>query len=456
MVQQRQQIFCYHVVTGLVVALAVTFMACSCPSPPACSIPPETPEDLHCHLNAATFKGLTNDQRVTQLEVPKLLKVQHGVGCVRADKAGQENDFGLSAFGVSIRDSAEIPPGYNSGTVFLNGWRLRYLNGDHHVQGIGSAIFNIEQVQNGEQQELHWEAGGLLSDRDGEDPFELCYLYTLLFWHHEAWDSPQVPPLHIHAVPMDSDADPDQLTFLHTTDVDASNDTARLLHGAVAVDNPGALLPRGFALTYLTGAPAGMLDDQHLLQAGFDLGTPVLDAASISWTSNTLLKDNSKDKDYRGAELVSVLSGASVQMWHPDTVLRSLKGEGFVSVSNTVPLTPNNDPATFPEQCVGEAPPEKQVGVAQFKVENVPFDYAVPVLTGWQLEYPCSDNHVEKIGVWISGFHYDATWKTLFYTIESTLDDDAVLGQHTGEAQYAVSILGLNRAGLLGNKPDSW
>jgi hypothetical protein len=444
---------CEHtLVTGLIVALAVTFMACSFPSPPACPVPPDAPKDLHCHLNQATPTSLTNDQRVTQLEVPDLLKVQHGVGCVRADKATHTGS-GLTDFGVSISDEAAIPPGYNTATVFLNGWRLRYLNGDHHVQGLGSAIFNIDQVQNGEQQELRWEAGGLLSDKDGEDPFEWCYLYTLLFWHHEALDYPQVPPLHIGAVPMDSDADPDQLTFLHTTDVDASNDTARLLHGFVEVDNPGAVLPRGFALTYLTGAPAGMLDDQQLLQAGFDLGTPVLDAASIGWTSNTLLKDNSDHKDYRGAEIVSVLSGASVQMWHPDTVLRSLKGEGFVSVSNTVPLTPNNDPATFPEQCVGEAPPEKQVGVAQFKVEDVPFDYAVPVLTGWQLEYPCSDHDVEQIGVWITGFHYDAGTKTLFYTVESTLDDDAVLGQHTGEARFAVSILGLNRAGLLPNKP---
>ena len=77
---------------------------------------------------------------------------------------------------------------------------------------------------------------------------------------------------------------------------------------------------------------------------------------------------------------------------------------------------------------LGEFDETQQV---QFKVENVPFLYAIPVLTGWQLEYPCSDHHVETIGVWIKGFSYEkapgAATGTLFYTIESILTDDAIL-----------------------------
>ena len=88
-----------------------------------------------------------------------MLKVQHRLGCAQADKAASENSVGLR-----IHEMAVIPPGYNTGTVFLNGWRLRYQNGDHHVRGLGSAIFNITQTQNGDQQELHWEAGGVLGD----------------------------------------------------------------------------------------------------------------------------------------------------------------------------------------------------------------------------------------------------------------------------------------------------
>jgi hypothetical protein len=83
----------------------------------------------------------------------------------------------------------------------------------------------------------------------------------------------------------------------------------------------------------------------------------------------------------------------------------------------------------------------------------VPFDYAVPVLSGWQLEYSCSDHHVKKIGVWIKGFSYvkapGAATGTLLYTIVSTLADDALFGSHGGEAQHKVSVLGLNRSGVL-------
>jgi hypothetical protein len=397
-------------------------------------------ENLHRDvLNAAPVKGLTMSQRWTELEVPNLLKVQHGVGCARANQAVEDE-----ALGFRIHDMAVIPPGYNTATVFLNGWKLAYRNGEHKVQGFGNVISNILQVQNDKKQELHWQAGGVLSDNDGNDPYEWCYIYTLLFWHRNPHDFQTLPP-QIAAWPVDSDADPDQLTFLHTTDVDASDDTARLLHGAVAVDDPGALLPRGFTLMYQTP------DDHHILQAGFDLGEPVLDGASIGWTSNTLWKDNSNYKDYRGAELVSVLSGPGVQMWHPDTVLRCVDAVNCEEVHNTVPLTPNNDPATFPERCVGEnsgtVPADNHP--IQFKVENVPFPYAVPVLTGWQLEYPCSDHQVENIGVYLVGFHYDNQTRTLFYTIVSTLDDEAFWGgQHTGEAQYAVSILGLNASAL--------
>jgi hypothetical protein len=84
----------------------------------------------------------------------------------------------------------------------------------------------------------------------------------------------------------------------------------------------------------------------------------------------------------------------------------------------------------------------------QFSVDNVPFDYAVPVLHSWQLQYPCSDHNVKKIGIWLSEFSYvkapGAATGTLLYTIESTLADNALFGANGGEASYNVSILGLN------------
>src|SRR5262245_22730498 len=113
--------------------------------------------------------------------------------------------------GLRIRETAVLPPGYNTGTVFLNGWRLRYDNGDHRMLGFGSAIFNITQTQNGDQQELHWEAGGVLSDFNGDDPYEWCGIYTLLFWHRDMFADQLIPP-QIAAWPYHTDAPPEALT----------------------------------------------------------------------------------------------------------------------------------------------------------------------------------------------------------------------------------------------------
>jgi len=443
MLQQRRYRSRFDVGLGLVVALASTFMACAFLSYESAN----TPERIHEILNTAPYEDRTDSQLSTHIEVPGLLKVQHRLGCAQADKAASEN-----AVGLRIHEMAVIPPGYNTGTVFLNGWRLRYLNGDHHVRGLGSAIFNITQTQNADRQELHWEAGGVLAD-DGvtagvrhDTPYEWCGIYTLIFWHRNAFDYVLIPP-QIVALPYHTDATPDALTFVHAEESDPDNDTARReLPGAVQVSDPRAVLPRAF------GFVLGSTTDHHLLQAGFDLGTPVPSGDTISWTSTTLWKDNSTRREYFGSAIVSVLSGPSVTMWHPDTVLRwSGSSSDWLPQANTVPLTPNNDPES--SQCV-EPDSGSALQHVHFSVDNVPFDYAVPVLTGWELEYLQSDHHVETIGVWIKGFSYEktpgATTGTLFYEIESTLHDDPVIcPQKRGLAYYKVSVLGLNRIGVL-------
>jgi hypothetical protein len=436
MLQPRRYRSRFDVGFGLVVALASTFMACAFQGYQSVN----TPERIHEILNTAPYEDLTDSQQATYIEAPGLLKVQHRLGCAQADKAASENTVGLR-----IHEMAVIPPGYNTGTVFLNGWRLAYQNGDHHVRGLGSAIFNITQTQNGTQHELHWEAGGVLAD-DGivagirrDNPYEWCGIYTLVFWHRDMFDWQLIPP-QIAALPYHTDAPPDALTFVHAEGSDPDHDTARReLPGAVQVSDPRAVLPRAFGFVW------GSSTDHHLLQAGFDLGTPVPSGDTISWTSATLWKDNSTRRDYYGSAIVSVLSGPSVTMWHPDTVLRrSSSSSSWHLVANAVPLTPQE-----PVDCVGGNPQTQQ---RQFKVDNVPFGYAVPVLTGWHLEYPCSDHHVETIGVWIKGFSYEkapsAATGTLFYTIESILADDAILGTHGGEAYYQVSVLGLNPSAL--------
>jgi hypothetical protein len=82
--------------------------------------------------------------------------------------------------------------------------------------------------------------------------------------------------------------------------------------------NPRAVVPRGFGLLW------DGTDDNEVLQVGCDLGTPEISGNAISWTSQTILKDDSTVDDYYAAELVSVLSGTSVEMWQSPTVLHLL------------------------------------------------------------------------------------------------------------------------------------
>ena len=81
-------------------------------------------------------------------------------------------------------------------------------------------------------------------------------------------------------------------------------------------------------------------------------------------------------------------------------------------------------------------------------MERVPYEYAIPVLTGWDMQYGCTDHHVERIGVYLVEFEYvkdpNAPTGTLNYTIFSTLRDDSDNGH---DADYKVSVLGFNKLG---------
>ena len=441
--EQYRHRYGYVVFAAATMAVMSLLVACSFHLPPGVDI--NTAEGIYTVLNSAPYKTLTESQRATYVEVPGLIKVQHGLGCAQASEAAQ-----LRYIGLRIRDTAEMPLGYNTGTVFLNGWKLEYQSGDHKVLGLGSAIFNIThditQTQKGPQHALHWEAGGVMSDLNGDDAYKWCYIYTLIFWYRDPSVIHTSLRPQIDALPFQVDDNPAPLIFVHPAGADPGNDTARrALPGGVSLPYPvpRAVLPRGFGLTWSVATE----EDHNLLQAGFDLGTPVASGNTINWTSATLWKDDSARRDYYGAELISILNGQGVQMLHPAKVLRWSDSLGRWQLqSNTVPLSPHEPEGLG---CVGG----EELIQTRYSVQNVPFDYAVPVLTGWQLEYPCSDHHVKTIGVWLKGFSYvkapGASTGTLFYTIESTLADAALRGTHGGEAQHKISVLGLNRSGLL-------
>lgn len=384
--------------------------------------PTQDPDFITCALNLASVVPVGSDTRKIVYEAPGLIRVLHGTSCVSAPNALQG-----STLGFRIQQHESVPLSIaDSGTVFLNGWQSRYHNADHHVQGFGSGIVNVSEARDTSsgQFTLNWEAGGVLSDENGDDPYDWCYTYTVVFWRRSgsAFDAVALA----RSVP-----------FRQQDGSDGGNDTAlRVLPGFTNnVYGQGVVLPQGFALMW-TGDT-----DHHLYQAGLDLGTPVKTVDNgLSWSSRTLFKDNDRRRDYVGAELVSVLSYASPQMLHPQRVMRATQN-GWVEVQNDVSLAPA-DSVSF---CTGIGDP---TGEAQFRIDNVPLDYAVPVLRGWELGYLCTDHHVREIGTSITDFRYErdpnATSGTLYYTLSQRLSDDS---GNLDYAAAAIDVFGMNALG---------
>jgi hypothetical protein len=384
--------------------------------------PEDSPDFITCMLDMAPVVPVGSDTRKIVYEAPALIRVLHGTSCVSAPNAVQG-----SALGFRIQQHESVPSSLaDSGTVFLNGWHARFRNSDHHVQGLGTSIVHITDARDSNTGlfTLNWEAGGVLSDENGDDPYDWCYSYTVVFWSRRSSAFDAVALARSVGARQNSGSDPGNDTALRTLDGSANN-----------AYGPGVVLPQGFALILDSDS------DRHLLQAGFDFGDAVqtLDGG-LAWTSRTLLKDDDQRNDYYGAELVSVLSYSSPQMRHPETVYRQT-ASGWTPVSNSVSMAPM-DPVSF---CTGVGDP---TGEEHYKIEGVPFQYAVPVLKAWELGYLCSDHHVRQIGASIIDFSYErvpgASVGTLYYTLSMLLSDDS------GNLDYGravVDIFGMNARG---------
>ena len=401
---------------ALLVGLGVAANGCSFSAPVAATCGSDAAAEgfITCALNLAPLVRPASDTREIVYEAPGLLRVMHGQSCVDAPSATNGQQFAFR-----IAQSELLPSSYgDSATVFMNGWNLRYQNSDHHVQGFGSAIVNIKETRTPQGLQLQWDAGGVISDKNGDDPYRWCYNYTILGWTRsgKAFDA----VAQQRGLSFVRPSDPGNSTALHTIAARANNP-----YGSAAV------LPQGFAMMWDDHG------DKHVLQAGFDLGTHYTSGqGEIAWTSRTLFKDNGAANDYYAGELVSTLSYASPEQYRPSEV--SLEtSQGFKPRSNAVELTPLASVSNC--TAVGDSTREQH-----YRIDNVPYEYAVPVLAGWELGYLCTDHHVRQIGAAITGFRYErapnAQAGTLYYTLSLALDDDS------GNINYgraAVDVVGL-------------
>lgn len=369
------------------------------------------------------------DRRVVFEEQGTIIAV-HGFGCAKRNSGGI----------VKVEQSLEIPRYANKATVFLNGWRLNYLDSDHEVQALGTAVGKIGLADG----KLTWNAVGMLRDKNGDDGHNWCYNYTVMAWNDAA----------LNAVVDHDDADSFCKAGTGASDnfyfADNEGTTTALSSFSSFIQNPNfppggtvAVLPRGFGVGWGT--------DHHLLQAAYNLDhsetfvehgrkykkasgeidaplpTPAsrADSGFVSWETYGIFKDNDGRRDYVFGEMVSALGGNDVRVLQPPFSI--------------VPIEDHED---IFSTCVSSG---SGVETQEFVIENVPFEYAIPMLTGWELGYRCDDEHVKEIGIWIDEWGYEKTpgalTGTLRYKLSSVLrdkDDDPGYNH-----RHKVTILGL-------------
>lgn len=411
---------CAVVVYGLLVSLAggCTF---SSPDPFA---PPE--QQAHDAINAAPLLPIAESSRYTVMETAGKMTLMQGQTCAFPKRGAGDHHVGFR-----VHESVKMPAGY-TGVVYLNGFRGDYDDGDRNFLGLGAMIVRVDA--NRDKGELQWEAGGVLGDNSGDDAYKWCYWYGVVLWN------PAAPELQVAA--FQDDSDPKRTTFIHHDDFDPGNDGAVRDLPGMFVDperrEPKAVVPRGFGLIYTE-------DDYNLLQAGFDLGLPQASGTSIAWTSRTVLKDNDERRDYRGSALVSILLGESVHVWQPEKVSK----RDATSNNGAWEQVPGNDFALVARSDADWCGAD-DVSFRKFEyvVDDVPFDYALPVLNGWDHGNFCGDSNVESSGVWLTEVSYEkqpGSPGKMRYAVASMFDDDGGwFGSDGNLTSHGVVILGFN------------
>lgn len=393
----------------------------------------EFPNSLCNLIPDSPLTELTSEDRTVVFEEPGTIIVYHGFGCAESNKSGQEDV-------LRVEQSLDIPSYATNATIFLNGWHLKYLDIDHRVAGLGTLIRNIRL----EGKTLKWEAHGALSDQNFDDAYSWCYYYTVVAWN----------PSNINLTVDHKDGcdarDPRKTNFFRA---DNEGATTALSSFPTFLQNPDfassktiAILPRGFIFMWGKAVLGDIcdIDDHNLLQIGYNMDhsevfiekdkkyrkttETVANSESrvgleyVSWETSAIFKDNKSRRDYTFGEIVSGLGGSDVGIIQPPFSILPVE-----DLSNCVHV------------------PGSGMKTEGFVIENVPYEQAIPMLTGWELYYDCDDEYVKDIGIWIDEINYDkdpnAQTGTLSYKLSSILkdkDDDPYFFYH-----HKVTVLGL-------------
>jgi hypothetical protein len=373
---------------------------------------------------------LTAQESNTVFETPGTIIVIDGSGSAKVDSAN------TSDWTMKIEQSVVLPRWVNQATVFLNGWRLAYRGGDQHVYTLVTAIAKIRlsRVSMDLEPKLTWNAVSLIRDDDGEEGFDWTYRFTVVAWEdsnlNATVDHGIVDVNGKYCSPDGTISD----NILVTTNVPAAsnvdtdsallNVSSFIQNNAFATSKPVVMLPRGFGFIWGDS-------DHHLLQVAYNLdhsetfvdknkryfiktkptqpSATVVGSGFVSWDSYAIFKDNDTRRDYGFGEMVSAMGGKDVGVVQPP-----------------FSILPQQDSSSIFVGCIGGPP----VATEDVVIENIPYAFAIPMLTGWNVGYAsCSgDHHVKEIGIAIDSWSYappsGGAGGTLRYTLRSILRDD--------------------------------
>lgn len=398
-------------------ALFVLLQGCDFCTYVGCSLPLGSPD-------TAPNAEYTRQDRNLIYQTPETIVVYHGSGCAESRKDGEE-------MVLHVEDSLQLPPYATNATVFLNGWQLKYLDSDHDVNSLGTAIGNIRLERN----MLKWRAGGELSDKNFDDSYSWCYTYTVIAWNQANLD-------------LAIDQNDGRCLLGDSTKTNSymqSNEgmTTALSTFANFIQNPEfasgkqvAILPRGFGFRWECNT------DNNLLQIAYNLGhsekfiehkknyvypappfpndASRVDLGIVSWETSAILKDNKGRRSYDFGDIVSAMGGGDVGIIQPP-----------------FSILPRED------DCDGSFG-GSGVRTEEFIIENIPYRFAVPMLSGWELGYLCDDENVKEIGMWIDRWSYQQNGPisgTLRYTLSSILSDKDNFPEHYED--HKVTVLGM-------------
>lgn len=336
-----------------------------------------------------------------------------GNKCVQHD-SGEET--------ATVLQWIELPSYVDSGTVVLNGWDLRFLHGDREVNSMLADITHSKVIKSEGSTFLVFEAQGKLNDQNRKDAYEFCVFYSGFGYRSVFFDATIEDDYNGVEVSTLQDKNQGAVATLENT---GSKGT---LKGNAAI----AIIPRGFDFQFddtfecewrFLPCKWGDRVDYHLLQVAYSLSQsgafPSLDGSS-HWTVQTLFKDSST-RTYRIKARAAMIRGNGVKLRADFLALNSRTGKTGICRKNVDGI----------------------VRTQTFRIRDLPFDYAVPLLTGWDLSYECEQQRVQRAGIWLHDIHFDSNSSSLEYKVSSILRDKD--GAPSFNAAQRITILGLNR-----------